>query len=87
MPRRSIDREYAFKFCYLIIFQIFLRARAREIQDGIPFLVLAPLLSRITLMPPHQTVNLDLTPINMFVKIINNTIGQIPLPNLIEKSR
>ena len=40
-----------------------------KIQDGIPFLVAAPLLSRIMLMPPHQTVNLDLTPVNMFVKL------------------
>ena len=88
-PEFSEQSEYTFKYFYLTLFQIFLRARAlrKKIQDGIPFLVSAPLPSHIMLelASPHRKFGSN--PCNYVCKTINGIIGKIPLQNLVNKPR
>ena len=57
-------------------FQILLRAHAQEKQDGIPFWVLAPLLSHTEPMLLHNHLIQDPTPVIIFFRN-TNTIGEI----------
>ena len=70
VPQDSKQSEYTFKYFYLLPFQIFQRTRAqgKRNQNGVPFLVEA-------LLPSHKgcewlqvPVNLDLTPVIIFLE-------------------
>ena len=69
VPQKCEQSKYSFKYFSLLLFQIFLRARARENQNGIPFWVLALLLFHIRQEQPDDHAGLDPTPVIIFLKV------------------
>ena len=86
VPQDFEQSEYTFKYFYLFLFQIFLRACAWEKnQDGVPFQVLAPLLSHIMWELPCPIASLGSNPCDHVCKSISTIIGETPLQKFDEE--
>ena len=79
MPLKSDNREYAFKYCYLLLFQISLRTRVRGESKWRTFSGFGPTSFSYKARAASHPRKSGSNPCNHVYKIINNIIRKISL--------